>query len=134
MKHTYGKLFCLVRGEIFFLKKEIDRRRPGKPEFPGQQQCSSDKPRSGKSWSLVPELWKSMRTNSAHNGQGMDRGEKAGINFLSLKTTKASTLVKNVLAFVRKIVGTSGRTRTGTPAKATDFESLEVIGLSLVTL
>jgi len=75
-----------------------------------------------------------MRTNSAHNGQGMDRGEKAGINFLSLKTTKASTLVKNVLAFVRKIVGTSGRTRTGTPAKATDFESLEVIGLSLVTL
>ena len=62
----------------------------------------------------------------------MDRGEKAGINFLSLKTTKASTLVKNVLAFVRKIVGTSGRTRTGTPAKATDFES--VMSTNFITL
>ena len=78
----------------------LTRRRPGKPELPGQRQCSSDKPCSGKSWSLVPELWKSMRTNSAHNGQDMDRREKAGINFLWLKTTKASTLVKNVLAFV----------------------------------
>ena len=45
-----------------------------------------------------------MRTNYAHNGQGMDRGEKAGINFLSLKMTKASTLVKNVLAFVRNMM------------------------------
>jgi len=54
-------------------KQEATRRWPGKPEFPGQRQYSGDKPRSGKSWSLVPELWKSMRTNSALNRQDMDR-------------------------------------------------------------